>query len=312
MKVFVTGGTGLVGSYFIPRLAARGDEVVLLSRRPGAAASLSSSTAVVTGDPTVAGPWIDSAAECDAIVNLAGENIFGKRWNDAFKLLLRTSRVQATANCVEAVRRNPRQSDGSAKVLVNASAIGYYGPHGDEEIDEDAPAGSDLLGSICTDWENAARPAQDLGARLVLARIGVVLDAKTGALAKMLTPFRMFVGGPLGSGRQYLSWIHATDIAEILCFALRSPAASGPMNVTAPTPLTNKQFAKVLGKALGRPSFMPGPAFMLRLVLGEKAHLVLTGQRVVPKRALAWGFQFKFPDLESALADLLKRPDATV
>lgn len=307
MRVFVTGGTGMVGSRVLPLLMARGHQVVLLTRRPQAAAALGSGVEIAAGDPTVAGPWIDQAAACDALLNLAGENIFGQRWTTDFKQRLRSSRVFATTNCVAAIKRNPCQADGSPKVLLNASAIGYYGPCADDELDEDAPPGNDLLASICVDWENAALPAREAGARLVIARIGVVLDVKSGALAKLLRPFKFCVGGPIGTGKQYLSWIHIDDIAELLCFALAEPAASGPMNVTAPAPLANKQFGKVLGKVLQRPAWMWTPGLMLRIVLGESAHLVLTGQRVLPKRALQWGFRFAYPELEPALVQLLSK-----
>jgi len=305
MKIFLTGGTGLIGSHLIPRLTQRGDQVLLLTRRPAAANDRGLGCEIVNGDPTVAGPWIDQAAACEAIVNLAGENIFGKRWNNQFKQVLRESRVRSTANCVEAVRRNPLRTDGTPKVLVNASAIGYYGPLGDEEVDEDSPPGDDFLASICIDWENAAAPARDIGARLVVVRVGFVLDAKEGGLQKMLTPFKLFVGGPMGSGRQYLSWIHIDDIAEMFRFAIDTPALSGPINGTAPNPRTNKAFGKVLGKVLHRPSFFWTPEFLLRLGLGEKAQLVVTGQRVLPKRALQHGFRFAHPDLEEALRNLL-------
>lgn len=308
MKVFITGGTGLIGSRILPRLTERGDHVLLLTRRPGAAESLGFSCEIVAGDPTVASPWIDQAAGCDAILNLAGENIFGKRWTPEFKQTLRDSRIQATTNCVEAIRRNPRQADGSPKVLVNASAIGYYGPHGDEELTEDAPPGADFLAGICVDWENAAKHAQETGARLAIVRTGVVLEPKTGALAKMLTPFKLFVGGPLGSGKQYYSWIHIDDIANLFVFALETPAAIGPINGTSPNPATNKELGKMLGRQLGRPSFIGAPGFLLKLALGEKADLVLTGQRVRPKRALDLGFQFAHPELPEALAHLLTKP----
>jgi uncharacterized protein (TIGR01777 family) len=303
MRVFITGGTGLVGSRLVQLLRQRQDEAVVLSRRPEAAKSLECE--VVAGDPTQPGPWQDEAAKCDAIVNLAGEGVFNKRWSPEFRVALRDSRVRATENCVAAISRDPKRADGSPKVLVNASAIGYYGPHGDEELDETSPHGDDFLAGICVDWENAAKPAAGAGVRLVLARIGVVLDRHGGALAKLLTPFKLGLGGPAGSGKQYMAWVHNDDVVGLLLFALDMPAASGPMNVTAPQPLTNKQFGKALGRALGRPAFMWTPGFVLKLMLGQAAEIVVAGQRVLPKKAQQWGYRFKFPELAAALADIL-------
>jgi uncharacterized protein (TIGR01777 family) len=306
MRIFVTGGTGLIGSLLVRRLRQRGDQVAVLTRRPEAAAKLGLDCELVAGDPTEAGSWQEIAARCDAIINLAGEGIFGKRWTPEFKTLLRDSRVKATSNCVAAISKEAKRADSSPKLLLNASAIGFYGPHGDEELDESSPPGNDFLAGVCVDWENAARPAAEAGARLVLARTGVVLDKQGGALKQLLRPFKLGAGGPVASGKQVLSWIHHVDEIEMLLFALDQPQASGPMNVTAPHPRTNKEFGKALGRALGRPAFMWTPGFMLRLMLGEAADMVTTGQRVLPRKALQWGYTFKFPDLDAALADILK------
>jgi len=306
MRVFITGGTGLVGTRLIEHLQRRGDKAVVLSRRANAAADLGSEVEVVQGDPTKPGPWQNRAAECDALINLAGEGIVSKRWSSEFKKLLRDSRVQGTENCAAAISRSPRREDGTPKVLVNASAIGIYGPHGAEPVDESSPPGSDFLSDLCVDWEKAAMPATSAGARLVLARIGIVLDRKGGALSKLLLPFKLGMGGPIASGKQYMAWIHLDDVAGMLLFALDSPSASGPMNVTAPTPVTNKEFGKALGRAIGRPAFMWTPGFMLKLLMGQGAEIVITGANVLPKKAPQWGYQFKFPQLDAALADILK------
>lgn len=274
MKVFVTGGTGLVGGRLIPKLIARGHSVAALTRRPVAARErFGESCKLVEGDPMQAGVWTDAVADCDAVIHLAGENIFAQRWSDTFKALLRDSRLKSTATIVQALTKNPTTAAGSPKVLVNASAIGYYGPHGDEELDEDSPAGSDFLAQLCVDWEKAALAARDGGVRVALVRIGVVLDKAGGALAKMLTPFKLGVGGPVGSGKQWMSWIHNDDLCDLFVFAAENNAAAGPLNGTAPEPVTNKDFGKALGRALGRPSFMPTPAFALRLMLGEVAEV---------------------------------------
>jgi uncharacterized protein (TIGR01777 family) len=306
MRIFVTGGTGLVGSRLIQRLVQRQDQVVVLSRRPGVARQkFGASCQVVEGDPMKEGAWMKAVEDCDAVVNLAGEGLFNRRWRSAFIDLLRSSRVQSTNHVVKALGGQPRTAAGQAKVLVNASAIGYYGPHGDEEITEDSGPGDDLLAGICRDWENAARAAEPLGVRVVLLRTGVVLDKEGGALKQMLTPFKLFVGGPVGNGKQWISWIHHDDLVGLILLALDDNRATGPLNGTAPQPVTNKEFAKALGRALHRPSFLPTPKLALRLMLGKVASLVTTGQRVLPRRALALGYGFKFADVDAALKDIL-------
>jgi uncharacterized protein (TIGR01777 family) len=191
-------------------------------------------------------------------------------------------------------------------VLVNASAIGYYGPRGDEELDEDSPPGDDFLARLCVQWEQAARQAEALGVRVVIHRIGIALDKEAGPLRKLLTPFKLGSGGPAGSGRQSMSWIHHADLTGLQLFALDDANAQGPINATAPQPVTNKDFGKALGRALHRPSFLPTPGFALRLLLGEVATVVLTGQRVLPRRALGLGYRFRFADLDAALQDAVK------
>jgi uncharacterized protein (TIGR01777 family) len=306
MRVFVTGGTGLIGTRLIKRLRERGDEVALLTRRPDAIRDQFAGCAVIEGDPMTAGAWTDAVADCDAVVNLAGENIFAKRWNEDFKRLLMDSRLKTTENVVAALARKPRTSAGAAKVLVNASAVGYYGPHGDEELDENSPPGDDLLARVCVAWEKSALTAQDAGVRVVLLRIGVVLDSGGGALATMLTPFKLGLGGPVGSGKQWMAWVHGADVAGLVLFALDNAAAEGPINAAAPNPVTNRDFTKALGRALHRPTFMPVPGFMMRLRFGGVAEVIVEGQRVLPKRALELGYQFQFPTLDAALADILK------
>jgi uncharacterized protein (TIGR01777 family) len=306
MKVFVTGGTGLIGSRLVRRLRERGDSVVLLTRRPAAARErLPEECTFIEGDSMHAGSWMDAIGECDGVINLVGENIFAHRWNDDFKVLLHDSRVKSTEHVVQALVRNPRTAAGRPKVLVNASAIGYYGPRGDEEITEESPPGDDTLARLCVDWENAARRAEPSGVRVTRVRIGVVFDKEGGPLAMMLPPFKMGVGGPVGSGRQWLSWIHHHDVISILILGLDDEQVSGPINATAPNPVSNKGFAKALGRALHRPSFLPVPKLALKLRFGQVAEVLTTGQRVLPKQALAAGYLFVFPSLDGALANLL-------
>jgi uncharacterized protein (TIGR01777 family) len=306
MRIFVTGATGLVGRRIVRRLHERGDQIVILTRRAHHADQLfGNSAAVVEGDPMWPGDWMQAVADCDAVIHLAGENVFARRWNAEFKKQLRDSRILSTQHIVEALRRRPLRADGQAKALVNASAIGYYGPCGDEELTEDSAAGSDFLAQLCVEWEQAARAAESAGVRVALVRVGVVLDTEGGALAKLLTPFRLFAGGPVGSGRQWMSWIHYADLVSLFVFAVENAQARGALNGTAPNPVTNHDFSKTLGRVLHRPSFVWTPALALRIVLGEVATLVATGQRVLPKRALELSFSFQFPMLDAALAHIL-------
>ena len=309
MKVFVTGGTGLIGSHLVKHLCERNDDVVLLTRRAETArARFGPGCQIVEGDPMQRGDWMDAAADCDAVVNLAGESIFGRRWNNGFKQLLHDSRVKTTEHVVEAMQRRPQSPSGGRKALINASAIGYYGPLADEEVTEGHPAGDDTLARVCVAWEKAAQAAEPLGIRVVRVRIGVVLDRDGGALQQMAKPFKLFTGGPVGSGKQWLSWIHQADLVGLILLALDNSQAAGAMNGTAPNPLTNKQFAKALGHALHRPSFLLTPKFALRMALGGVAEVVTTGQRVLPKQALALGYQFRFPTIDAAFADIFQRP----
>jgi uncharacterized protein (TIGR01777 family) len=307
MRVFVTGGTGLIGTRLVRRLGEHQDSVVVLTRRPTEARErLGPACTVVEGDPMKPGPWMDAIDDCDAVIHLAGENVFARRWNEAFKNLIRDSRVRGTDNVVQALSKNPRTTAGNPRVLVNASAVGYYGPHGDEELTEDSPPGDDFLARACVDWEKAALAGERLGLRVAVVRVGVVLDPQGGALAKLLTPFKLGAGGKVGTGRQWMPWVHRDDIVGLFLLALDSANATGPINGTAPNPVTNYEFTKALGRALGRPTLLPTPAFALRLMLGEVAGVVTSGQRVLPRRAQALGYQFKFPTIDGALADLLK------
>jgi uncharacterized protein (TIGR01777 family) len=306
MRVFLTGATGLIGTRLVRRLIHRGDEVMVLTRRPKTARELfGSEVTAVEGDPLASGDWMTKLAACDGVINLVGENLFARRWNEAFKRSLVDSRVKSTRNVVQALAGSPRQSDGTPKVLVNGSAIGIYGPHGDEELTEDSPPGTDFLATLCVEWEKTAREVETSGVRCALVRTGVVLDKEGGALAKLLTPFKLGAGGPVGNGKQWMSWIHHEDLGSLFLLALDNPEAIGPLNGTAPNPVTNKEFSKALGRALHRPAFVPTPAFALRLALGEVADFVTCGQRVLPKRPMSLGMRYQFPRIEEALSDII-------
>jgi uncharacterized protein (TIGR01777 family) len=306
MRVFVTGGTGLVGRRLVKRLQERGDQAIILSRRAGVARELfGNSASVVEGDPMQPSGWMEAVVDCDAVVHLAGENIFARRWNTAFKQLLRDSRIRSTLNVVEALRRKPMRGDGQPKALVNASAIGYYGPREHEELTEDSSPGSDFLAKLCIEWEQAARGAESAGVRVAMIRVGVVLDREGGALAKLLPIFKLGMGGPIGSGRQWISWIHHADLVGLFLLALDDVRADGPITGTAPNPAPNRDFGKVLGRVLHRPSFLWTPALAVRLRVGEAAMLITTGQRVLPRRAMELGYVFQYPTLDTALNQIL-------
>ncbi len=298
MRVFLTGATGLIGRALASSLATDGHQVVALSRS-GAPAGLPAGTRTVTGDPAVPGPWQEELSRCDACVNLAGEPVAGGRWTEERRKRIRDSRVLATRNVASVI------AAGGPAVLVSGSAIGYYGPRGDEVIDETFPAGNDFLGHVAQEWEEATRPAAKR-ARVVLIRTGIVLSPEGGALPKLVLPFKMLAGGPIGDGGFWQSWIHVADQIGILRLALENPAAQGPVNATAPDPVRNRDLARALGRVLRRPSLLVAPAFAVRAVLGEMAEVVLASQRVLPRQALALGYRFRWPSLEPALRDLLR------
>lgn len=294
--VVVAGGTGFLGRALVAALRTRGRDAVVVTRDPSRASLPEGARAVSWSDLPAA---VDGA---DAVVNLAGETI-AQRWTDAAKARIVASRAEAA----EKVGASLRAAKRKPAVLVNASAVGFYGNRGDEELDEASPAGTGFLAETCLAWEEAARRAVPEEVRLVLPRIGVVLGEEGGALSKMLLPFRLGLGGPLGSGRQWMPWIHRDDLVSLLLAALDEPRFEGPVVAAAPNPVTMKEFAATLGRVLHRPALAPAPAFAIRAAMGEMASLVLDGQKALPAKALALGFGFRFERLEPALADLLAR-----
>ena len=247
------------------------------------------------------GAWTSALEGADAVINLAGESIGAGRWSAARKQRIEDSRVQATRSLVEAIAA----SSAPPPVFISGSAVGYYGPCGDEVVTEESPAGADFLAHVCATWEAEAARAASSSVRVVRLRTGLVLDRRGGALPRMLLPFKLGAGGPLGSGRQYWPWIHIDDWVNLVRWAIVTPALSGPVNVTSPNPVTNAEFARSLGRAMHRPAFLPTPGFALRLMLGEMADgLLLSGQRAVPAKALDAGFAFRYPQLDDALASL--------
>lgn len=301
MKVVVAGATGLIGRQLVDRLQQREDSVVALSRDTERASKiLGDGVEIEEWEARDGAPPAAALGGANAVVNLIGEPI-DQRWTADAKHKIRDSRVVGTRNLVEGLK----QAQPRPEVLVSASATGYYGPHGSEIVDESAPGADDFLASICKTWEAEAREAEKLGIRVVLNRTGIVLSSAGGALKRMSLPFKLGLGGPVGGGAQYMSWVHIDDVVGLILTELDDSSYSGPLNITAPDPITNKEFSKSLGKALRRPARLPTPASMLGVLMGEFVEVVTTGARVVPRKAERLGYRFKWTDVESALRDVL-------
>ena len=304
MRVVVTGGTGFLGAAICRALVAAGHGPLVLTRNPaGAAGRLGPGVEAREWQPDRSGEWQQALDGADAVVHLAGESIASGRWTEARKAQLRDSRIVSTRLLVEAIER----AASRPAALLSASASGYYGPRGDQPVTEDDGPGDDFLARLCQDWEREAQAAEALGVRVVRVRTGVVLGRGGGALPRLLTPFKLFVGGPLGSGRQGFPWVHIDDVVGIYCWAVEQAEVAGPLNAVGPELLDNRQFLAILGRVLGRPSWAPVPGFALKLMLGEMAEpLLLQGQKILPKRTEELGYRFKFPTAEAALRDLLR------
>ncbi|MBA3408339.1 MAG: TIGR01777 family protein [Solirubrobacterales bacterium] len=299
MRVTVTGATGRIGTRLVGALRKRGDDVTVLSRNPDKARTALHVEAHAWQPDSEPAPTAALAGR-DGVVHLAGEDV-AQRWSDDAKRRLRSSRELGTRNLVTGLR----EADPRPGVLVSSSAVGFYGPHGDEPVTEDSAPGDDFLGQLCVTWEREASAAEELGLRVVRVRTGIVLDKDGGALAKMLPFFRLGVGGPVAGGRQYMAWIHVDDLVGIYLAALDGEHWSGAVNATAPTPATNKEFSEALGRALHRPALAPVPSFAIRALYGEMAQIVITGQRAVPQRTQALGFSFAHSELDEALRSAL-------
>jgi uncharacterized protein (TIGR01777 family) len=303
MRVTLTGATGRIGGLIVRELLARGDDVTVLSRSPERARSaFGGDVRAVAWDPAAGPAPTEALSGRDGVIHLAGEDV-AQRWSDDAKHRIRESRETGTRNLVAGIEAaSPRPA-----VLVAASAVGYYGPHGDERVEESAPAGHDFLAGVCAAWEREAARAGELGGvRVVHVRTGVVLDGGGGALSKMLPFFKAGIGGPVAGGKQYMPWVHRDDTAGIYVAALDRDDWSGAVNATAPEPVTNREFSHALGRALHRPAFAPVPGLAVRALYGEMADIVTTGQRAVPRRTLALGYEFRHPELEDALRSALE------
>ena len=309
MKVVIAGGTGFLGQPLALSLLADGHDVAILTRKAGRPGDRTAPRLVTWTPDSATGAgqaddWRLEIASADAVVNLAGASIAGRRWSTAQKQRIRDSRVRATELLGDAIRR----AASPPRALVSGSAVGYYGPLGAEVVVEEHAGGSDFLAGVCKDWESAAQRCADI-TRVVCVRTGLVLETDGGALPRMLLPFRLGVGGRLGSGRQYWPWIHRADWVALVRWAIDTPSVEGALNATARTPVTNAEFTRALARSLGRPGWLPAPAFALRLALGEMADgLLLSGQRAVPAKAERLGFRFQHTDLDVALRSILGRP----
>jgi uncharacterized protein (TIGR01777 family) len=298
MKVLITGGLGFVGTQLSIRLLDTGAQITVVDHSPGPKPHTPKSVDYISADTTLKGPWQKEIANHDAIINLAGATIF-RRWTQQSKTLMHESRVLTTRNVVEGIPQ------GKEMVLCSTSAVGYYGFRDDEEIAEEGPPGNDFLARLCVDWEKEALAATDKGARVVVPRLGIVLGKKGGALGQMIPAFKMFVGGPLGSGDQWFSWIHMEDLISAILFAIEQKDLEGPINLCSPNPVRNKNLAQSLGTVLRRPSLLKAPGFMIRAMLGEFGNVLLNGQRVLPRKLLKNGFVFQYPEIEKALREVI-------
>jgi len=299
LKIFVTGGTGFIGSRLVPFLMDEGHQVMLLIRSKDRESPIPPGVEVVEGDSMESGPWWGRVADCNAAVNMAGASIFG-RWTEKRKALIRQSRLSTTRNLVEAIPK------GKPFTLSSTSAVGIYGDGGERELDESASLGNDFLARMARDWEAEAERAREKGARVVITRFAIVLGEGGGALEQFARVTRWCVAGPLGSGLQWFSWIHRKDLMAAVLFLLEHPELQGTFNLSSPDPRRQSELIRTLGKVLHRPALLPTPAVVLRLVLGEFADGVLFSQRMVPRRLEEAGFEFQFQNLEPALRDILE------
>ena len=304
MKVAITGATGLVGSRLVEKLNAEGHQILVLTRNLDKAKKVFPNSAfphveAVQYTPQQSGDWQTAISGCDAVVNLAGEPI-SERWTPQYKQAILTSRQLTTQKIVEAIN----QAEVKPQVLISGSAVGYYGTSETETFDETSSPGNDFLAEVCQKWEAEAEKVKEAGVRLVIIRIGIVM-ANGGALGKMIGPFKMFAGGPIGSGRQWFSWIHRDDLVNLIIEAIKRPDLQGTFNATAPNPVRMSQFCQTLGEVMNRPSWLPVPDFVLELLLGDGAKVVLEGQKVLPKQTQAIGFQYQYPQLKPAIEEIL-------
>lgn len=302
MNILITGGTGFIGSALVRTLASQGHSIVLLTRGPSGIFSSGGTTIVRRSwDPLRPGRWMTELGHCDVVINLTGKNLFEQRWNARVKQQILESRVTPLQHIAEAIG----SADRKPSLLISASAVGYYGDRGTEPLTEESAGADDFLGDVVRQWEGAAQLSQQFGVRVATPRIGLVLGKKGGMIGTMLLPFQLFIGGPVGSGDQFLPWVHMEDVVRGLLLPMEKPDLRGAYNLVSPHPVTMHEFARQFGAVLHRPSWIPVPGFALSLLYGEGAKAILAGQKVVPAALQSSGFEFRFPHLGPALADLL-------
>ncbi len=306
MKVAIAGATGFVGSRLVERLHSQGHHILVLTRNLAAAqkafpSSKFPNVEIATYTPTQSGTWQQAISGCNGVVNLAGEPIAEGRWTSERKQEILNSRQLSTQKIVEAIS----QASPKPQVLVNASAIGYYGTSETASFDETSAAGNDFLAGVCQAWEAEAQKVVDAGVRLVILRLGIVLGKGGGALGRMIAPFKVFAGGPIGTGKQWFSWIHRDDLVNLIIQALTRPDISGVLNATAPHPVRMTELSQTMGQVMNRPSWLPVPGVAIEALLGDGAIVVLEGQQVLPKRSLEYGFDYQYPTVKEALQDIL-------
>lgn len=298
MKIFITGGSGFIGTGLSSYFLANDHAVIAVGGRVAGKTLSHPNFKYISADTTKKGPWQDELKDIDAVINLAGRSIF-KRWDEKYKKSIYESRILTTRNLVEAL------PSGRDITLCSTSAAGYYGDRGEDILTESEPSGLDFLAKVCMDWEEEAFKAKNKGIRVAAMRFGVVLGRDGGALEKMIPPIRFFVGGPIGNGRQWLPWIHIEDLISAIIFVLENKEVNGPLNFTAPESTRNIELVKTIAGILHRPAFIPAPSFMIRLILGEFGSSILASQRVIPDKLLKYGFKFKYPDIRSALINIM-------
>jgi len=298
MKIFISGGSGFVGTNLSSFLLEKGHSIIAVGTSSAHKVIQHNKFHYISADTTIKGDWQDALKSVDAVINLAGKSIF-KRWSDNYKNQIYTSRILTTRNLVEAI------TDQKDIIFCSTSAVGYYGDRADEVLKESALPGYDFLATVCMDWEKEAFRAKPKGIRVAAMRFGVVLGKDGGALAKMVPAFKFFAGGPLGSGLQWFPWIHMDDLIASIIFILENPDVKGPVNFCSPNPVRNRDFASALGQVLNRPSVMKAPSFMIRLVMGEMGKSLMSSQRAIPDKLLKHGFKFRYPDINNALYDLV-------
>ncbi|UCF72808.1 MAG: TIGR01777 family oxidoreductase [Deltaproteobacteria bacterium] len=298
MKVIITGGLGFIGTQLSIRLLESGRQVTIVDHSPKPRPYTPQEARYVSADTMIPGSWQEEVGNHDAVINLAGASIF-RRWNNETKQLIYDSRILTTRNVVEAMPKD------KGALLCSTSAVGYYGFRGDGQLTEEDSPGNDFLARVCVDWEREARKAAEKGVRAAITRFGIVLGRTGGVLGKMIPAFKKFVGGPLGSGKQWFSWIHIEDLLKAFLFVFENQDIHGPVNFCSPNPVRNRDLAKALGKALSRPSFLTAPAIILRLVLGEFGSVLLEGQRVIPAKLVKYGFTFQYPEIMGALQEVV-------